>query len=179
MTLDRSLIAEEGLGNSSSILERTFLKRFNQISFTSARASSPIATATTDLLSRNVSTGATQVWSIANSSPVVRRDLPTETDTNWQVAGIADFNRDGQQDLLWRNFRTGAHKLSRWILSMTSTGGLLDSLTLIMMARPIFFGTMLKAEKSTCGFSTTHPSPPKPRSYPQAQEDGESRELQI
>lgn len=111
MSLDRSLSVGEELGNSSSILERTFLKRLNQISFTYARASSPIATATTDLLSRNVSTGATQVWSIANSSPVVRRDLPTEADTNWQVAGIADFNRDGQQDLLWRNFRTGAVRI--------------------------------------------------------------------
>ncbi|MCU0549695.1 MAG: FG-GAP-like repeat-containing protein [Leptolyngbya sp. Prado105] len=76
-----------------------------------AKASSLSTAVTTDLLARDVSTGATQVWSVSNSSLVTRRDLPSELDVNWQVAGIADFNRDAQQDLLWRNARTGAVRL--------------------------------------------------------------------
>ncbi|MER3432915.1 MAG: hypothetical protein C4288_05640 [Leptolyngbya sp. ERB_1_1] len=69
------------------------------------------ASTTANLLSRNATTGATQIWSINNSNPAARKDLPTESDQNWQVAGIADFNRDGQQDLLWRNSRTGAVRI--------------------------------------------------------------------
>ncbi|MBD2082771.1 VCBS repeat-containing protein [Leptolyngbya sp. FACHB-17] len=63
------------------------------------------------LLSRNAATGASQIWSVNGSTPVIRQDLPTETDDNWQVSGIADFNRDGQQDLLWFNSQTGAVRI--------------------------------------------------------------------
>lgn len=66
---------------------------------------------TTNLLSRNAATGATQIWSINGSAPVARQDLPTEIDGSWQVSGIADFNRDGQQDILWLNSTTGAIRI--------------------------------------------------------------------
>ncbi|MGG6267907.1 FG-GAP repeat domain-containing protein [Leptolyngbya sp. AN03gr2] len=69
------------------------------------------STATVDLLARKASDGSTQVWSVNGFNSATRRDLPTESDQNWQVAGIADFNRDGQQDLLWRNVGTGAVRI--------------------------------------------------------------------
>lgn len=109
MSLNHSLSAEAMILGSDSILERILSSRATRSIY--ARASSFNTTVTTNLLARNVTTGANQIWSIASSSPVVRNDLPTEADANWQVAGIADFNRDGQQDLLWRNFRTGAMRI--------------------------------------------------------------------
>lgn len=121
MSLDRSLVADSTIGNSNSILERVLSAGSARSNFIYARASSFNTSVTTELLSRNVSTGATQVWSIGGASAVVRRDLPTETDANWQVAGIADFNRDGQQDLLWRNSRTGATRIWQMNNGVTQT----------------------------------------------------------
>ncbi|MBE9014442.1 VCBS repeat-containing protein, partial [Pseudanabaenaceae cyanobacterium LEGE 13415] len=69
------------------------------------------STANVDLLARKASDGSTQIWSVGDFNSATRRNLPTEPDQNWQVVGAADFNRDGQQDLLWRNMRTGAVRI--------------------------------------------------------------------
>jgi hypothetical protein len=37
--------------------------------------------------------------------------LPSLTDLNWQIASRADFNRDGNPDLLWRNRSTGENAI--------------------------------------------------------------------
>ncbi|BAU10079.1 type I secretion target GGXGXDXXX repeat protein domain protein [Leptolyngbya sp. NIES-3755] len=67
--------------------------------------------ATVNLLARKASDGSTQIWSVNGSNSAARRNLPTESDAGWQVAGIADFDRDGQQDLLWRDVKTGAVRI--------------------------------------------------------------------
>jgi hypothetical protein len=49
--------------------------------------------------------------------------LPNVADTSWQIAGAADFNRDGLTDILWRNSRTGENYV--WLMNgMTKTSGI-------------------------------------------------------
>ena len=36
----------------------------------------------------------------------------------WQIAGVADFNRDDQPDLLWQNTSTGERKI--WLMNGTT-----------------------------------------------------------
>lgn len=49
---------------------------------------------------------------------------PIMTDSSdWSVAGIGDFNGDGSDDILWRNFSTGA--LTNWLA--TAGGGFADN----------------------------------------------------
>ncbi len=40
--------------------------------------------------------------------------LPAVTDQNWQMAKVADFDRDGDLDILWRNSASGSNSL--WIM---------------------------------------------------------------
>ncbi len=99
--------AVSGSASSQNSIETAGLGQFR-----SAAQLSRLSTAVTaSLLSRNATTGATQIWSIDPSSSVSRQNLPGELDANWQVSGVADFNRDGQQDLLWRNSKTGATRI--------------------------------------------------------------------
>jgi hypothetical protein len=35
--------------------------------------------------------------------------LDTQNDMTWSIAGVGDFNADGNQDILWRNTSTGAN----------------------------------------------------------------------
>jgi hypothetical protein len=50
-------------------------------------------------------------------------------DTNWQIAGAADFNNDGETDILWRNYKTGANIV--WLMngSQLKSSVSLDSVT--------------------------------------------------
>ncbi len=60
--------------------------------------------------------GTIAVWTmngstIASSDVLVAAGAPVKPDASWLVAGIGDFNADGNSDLLWRN-STGA--LAEW-----------------------------------------------------------------
>src|SRR6185436_12560539 len=81
--------------------------------------------AMTDLVFRNQSTGAMQFWlmngltrgttsSLAGASP---------PPVNWTLAAAADFNHDGQPDLLWRDETT--QQLVIWTMSATTYVGAL------------------------------------------------------
>ena len=68
-----------------------------------------------DVLWRNTD-GTIAVWTmngstIASSDVLVAAGAPVKPDASWLVAGIGDFNADGNSDLLWRN-STGA--LAEW-----------------------------------------------------------------
>jgi hypothetical protein len=80
-----------------------------------------------DLLWRDISTGRTTIWYM--TGPTWNGGYadvePTLSDPNWSIVGIADFNRDGSQDLLWRNSSTG--RTTIWYMTgPTWNGGYAD-----------------------------------------------------
>ena len=73
-----------------------------------------------DILWRNEQTGENTIWLMNGTdflAPVVAPDLPNLPDISWQIEGVADFNRDGKVDLLWRNYQTGA--IAIWLMDRT------------------------------------------------------------
>jgi hypothetical protein len=65
----------------------------------------------THLLLRDPSTGANQVRSFNGAKETGRQNLPVFGDANSRVISTGDFNRDGQDDLVWLNSATGATQL--------------------------------------------------------------------
>jgi hypothetical protein len=47
--------------------------------------------------------------------------IPTVTDQNWNIVGIADFNSDDKPDILWRNSSTGEDYV--WYLNGVAVTG--------------------------------------------------------
>jgi FG-GAP-like repeat len=67
---------------------------------------------TTDLLWRNATTGVNAWWlmdvSVHQQALNFRRfDIAPVRGEEWKIAGTADYNNDGQLDLLWRNTEDG------------------------------------------------------------------------
>lgn len=69
-----------------------------------------------DVLWRNVRTGANTIWVSANAT-TRRRVEPLGTD--WSIAGVADFNGDGRADVLWRNAGSGENRV--WMSGSSAT----------------------------------------------------------
>ena len=69
-----------------------------------------------DILLRNYVTGATAVW-VMNGTTFTGTviNLPGLVDTNWRIEGTNDFNADGQEDILYRNYSTGASAI--WLMN--------------------------------------------------------------
>jgi hypothetical protein len=79
-----------------------------------------------DLVWRNYGTSGTDagkvaIWTMNGTSPVQTIYAPfTIADTNWKIEGVADFNQDGQTDLVWRNYGTSgqdAGKVAIWTMN--------------------------------------------------------------
>ena len=69
-----------------------------------------------DILWRNSETGENVVWYMGTSGQVINADFfPSVDDDEWQLTSFADFNGDGETDLLWRNDETGENLL--WLLN--------------------------------------------------------------
>lgn len=64
-----------------------------------------------------VGTGENVVWQLKDFTLQNSYFIPT-VDLNWQIISSADFNRDGNADILWRNQATGENAI--W--QMNSTG---------------------------------------------------------
>jgi hypothetical protein len=61
-----------------------------------------------DLFWRNAATGQTTVWYMDGATWTGEYAvLPTVSGSEWSIVGVADFNKDGQPDILWRNGSTG------------------------------------------------------------------------
>jgi len=62
-----------------------------------------------DLIWRNTSTGENIVWLMggANNAQIVGSASLTTVGGSWDIRGAADFNRDSNLDILWRNTSTG------------------------------------------------------------------------
>lgn len=79
----------------------------------------------TDIVWRNQSTGTIGLWHMDGNTLLGTAALPPAvnaayqvTNTNWTIAGRADFNHDGQTDLLWQNPLTG--QVAIWLMSGTT-----------------------------------------------------------
>src|SRR4249919_1841539 len=62
-----------------------------------------------DILWRNISTGANAIWKSANST--LQQAMKAVTDQAWEIVGTGDFNADGIADILWHNTSTGANAI--------------------------------------------------------------------
>ncbi|MGI0486044.1 DUF4347 domain-containing protein [Pantanalinema rosaneae CENA516] len=78
-----------------------------------------------DIVWRNDRTGTVGLWHMNGNTLLGTAALPPTvsaahqvTNTNWTIAGRADFNHDGQMDLLWRNSVTG--QIAFWLMSGTT-----------------------------------------------------------
>jgi hypothetical protein len=61
-----------------------------------------------DLLWRNKVSGLNAIWYMDGNSLKEGTLLdPRVADPNWNIEGIGDFDQDGQEDLLWRNYSSG------------------------------------------------------------------------
>ena len=70
-----------------------------------------------DILWRNSVEGINTSWSMDGTRYVKNRDLTPVKDSNWQLATTGDYNRDGQDDILWRNANGS---LAWWVMEGTS-----------------------------------------------------------
>lgn len=87
--------------------------------------------AKTDILFQNVATGALEIWVMGGTNgtdqqsvlPVTGAPALPGTITDWSVAACGDVNRDGKNDILWRNNATVAadpvngQKLRTWLMN--------------------------------------------------------------
>ncbi|MGA7614364.1 MAG: FG-GAP-like repeat-containing protein [Thermoanaerobaculia bacterium] len=71
-----------------------------------------------DLIWRNYSTGAVNVWFLNGTTYTSGANLFNVADSNWRIDGVGDFNGDGKSDLIWRNYSTGA--VNVWFLNGTT-----------------------------------------------------------
>jgi subtilisin-like proprotein convertase family protein len=73
-----------------------------------------------DILFHNAATGQLDEWRLDNGQWAGSVDLGThargqaQQTTDWQVAGIGDFNRDGTDDIFWHDPHTGAN--DAWVM---------------------------------------------------------------
>ncbi|MBW4469781.1 MAG: FG-GAP repeat protein [Stenomitos rutilans HA7619-LM2] len=72
-----------------------------------------------DYIWRNSATGENAIW-LMNADNTLRSGAFTTGvgDSNWKIAGTGDFDGDGQTDLVWRNYTTGAN--AAWYMNGTT-----------------------------------------------------------
>jgi hypothetical protein len=80
-----------------------------------------------DIVWQEEGTGKNAIWLLKNENggagPTVDKGyfLNTVDDKNWTIEGVADFNQDGNDDLLWRNYQTGQNAI--WLMTDESSLG--------------------------------------------------------
>jgi hypothetical protein len=75
-----------------------------------------------DLVWRNKLTGENAVWLMKNSEGTVQLDkgyFIQSANKDWQIKGVADFNGDGQENILWQNSTSGENAI--WGLNYDAT----------------------------------------------------------
>jgi FG-GAP-like repeat/Lectin C-type domain len=83
-----------------------------------------------NILWRNYKSGENAIWAVNYDANATGNRFSLDnnktkfitqiTDTNWQMNGWADFNKDGIKDILWRNNKTGENAI--WKLNTTASG---------------------------------------------------------
>jgi hypothetical protein len=77
----------------------------------------------TTMFWRNISTGENTRWYMDGSTHTGTAPLDPLTGP-WRMVATADFNNDGEADILWRNFSTGANMV--WYMNGTTHTGSAD-----------------------------------------------------
>jgi hypothetical protein len=79
-----------------------------------------------DILWQHQRSGALYVWLMDGTTAVSGTYLTpnSNVDAGWQIDGLADFNGDGEADILWRHKRTG--DLHVWFMKGTKAAGASD-----------------------------------------------------
>jgi hypothetical protein len=74
---------------------------------------------TIDIVWRNTSTGANEVWFMNGTQLAGWAVLPSENpNSGWSIVGTGDFNQNGTTDLLWRNTSNGGNII--WLMTGTA-----------------------------------------------------------
>ena len=78
----------------------------------------------TYLLWQHQATGSLSAWLMNGTSLATLATVTpgVVSDPNWKIVGVADFNNDGQPDILWQHQATGS--LSAWLMNGTSLAAL-------------------------------------------------------
>jgi FG-GAP-like repeat len=80
-----------------------------------------------DVIWRNSNTGEVTAWFMNGSTVTASADLTSagasvRPDASWSIAGVGDFNGDGNADILWRN--SNDHSVVEWLMNgSTIIGG--------------------------------------------------------
>jgi hypothetical protein len=75
-----------------------------------------------DLVWRNYGTTGTDagkiaIWTMNGTNPVRTIYMPfVVSDVNWKIDGVADFNNDGDTDLLWRHYGTSGTEAGKVVI---------------------------------------------------------------
>lgn len=81
-----------------------------------------------DLVWRNFETGTNGFWFMNDADeggsfgPRAKVTIPEENNQAWAISGTADFNGDGSEDILWRNFETGSNGI--WLMDGVERQGI-------------------------------------------------------
>ena len=108
-------------GVESSLSNEVTKTQSSSSSGSSGGSSSGTTGAAVNLLWRHDVTGQVGMWYMNGATQTGSAFLPTVTDTNWKIVGVADFNGDGKLDILWRHNVTG--QVGVWYISGTTSIG--------------------------------------------------------
>jgi hypothetical protein len=75
-----------------------------------------------DLLWRNLATGATFAWRMDGTKISSTQEIGSPVSGDWEVKGLADTNKDGKADILWRQKSTGV--VAIWLVDASTATGL-------------------------------------------------------
>lgn len=87
-----------------------------------------------DLLWRDYSSGTNGIWFMGgiNNTSIASISLLTTVSSNWAVGGVADFNGDGKQDILWRDYASGTNGI--WFMGGSNNTSITTIATLTTVA---------------------------------------------
>ncbi|MGP1387511.1 MAG: beta strand repeat-containing protein, partial [Thainema sp.] len=73
-----------------------------------------------DLVWRNQVTGQNSIWIMNGATRTGFVSIDPVTDTNWEIAGVGNFDGDGRlDDVVWRNYATGQNVV--WFINADGT----------------------------------------------------------
>src|ERR1051325_131684 len=71
-----------------------------------------------DIVWRNYSTTANEVWAMSGTAYSTTLPLATASDTNWTMIGTADMDGDSQLDIVWYHPPSG--HIAYWYMNGTN-----------------------------------------------------------